>query len=317
MRLVFLGTPDFAVPCLRAVAAAGHDVRLVVTQPDRPKGRGLQLVASPVKAAAEALGISVFQPPKPNPSEAVETIRRADPEALIVVAYGAILKTALLTLAPRGAINVHASLLPRYRGMSPIHRALWDGEAETGVTTMQMDAGVDTGDILLMERTPIDPDEDCGRLHDRLAVLGAELLVRTIEGLEAGTVMRRPQEGPASYAGRIEKEHGVIDWSLSAARVHDHARAVTPWPGATTRLGGESITVKRTRVAAADPAPGSTQPPGEFLALVGDALRVSCGAGAVDLLDVRPAGRPTMTGAEFARGRRLEPGARFETTAGS
>lgn len=306
-----MGTPDFAVPCLRALVAGGHDVRLVLTQPDRPKGRGLQLVKSPVKEAALALGLPLFQPERPNRPDAVSEVSRTDPEALIVVAYGAILKAELLGLAPRGAINVHASLLPKYRGMSPIHRALWEGEAETGVTTMLMDAGVDTGDILLMGRTPIDPDETCGELHDRLAEMGADLLVRTLEDLAAGTVSPRPQEGSASYAGRMEKEHGVIDWSLSAADVHDHARAVTPWPGATTRLGGESITVKRTRVASGPAGPAGTAP-GTIVGPDGDALRVVCGSGQVHLLELRPAGRPTMTGAEFARGRRLAADAAFE-----
>lgn len=315
MRVVFMGTPDFSVPCLRALVAAGHTVSLVVTQPDRPKGRGLTLESSPVKRAALELGLPLFQPEKPNRPENVETVRAAAPDVLVVVAYGAILKEALLTLAPRGAVNVHASLLPKYRGMSPIHRAIWDGEPESGVTTMQMDAGVDTGDMLMKAAIPIDPNENCGELHDRLAALGADLLKRTLDGLAHGTVTAQPQSGAASYAGRIEKEHGLIDWSLPAVAVHNHARAVTPWPGATTRLAGEALVVKRTRVADLD-GPASGVPfagaPGTVLQISGPQLRVACGVGAVDLLELRPAGRPTMSGGDFARGRRLSPGARFE-----
>ena len=315
MRVVFMGTPEFSVPCLRALVAAGHVVPLVVTQPDRPKGRGLQFEPSPVKRAALELGLPVFQPDRPNLPGNVESVRVAAPDVLVVVAYGAILKEALLALAPRGAVNVHASLLPKYRGMSPIHRAIWDGEPESGVTTMQMDAGVDTGEMLLTAAIPIDPDETCGELHDRLAVLGADLLTRTLDGLAHGTITPRPQSGAASYAGRIEKEHGLIDWSLPAVAVHNHARAVTPWPGATTRLAGEALVVKRTRVADPHGASAATSvygAPGEVLALAGPALRVACGAGAVDLLELRPAGRPTMSGGDFARGRRLAPGARFD-----
>lgn len=308
MRVVFMGTPDFSVPCLRALVAAGHAVPLVVTQPDRPKGRGLTLEPSPVKRAAQELGLPVFQPDRPNRPENVETVRAAAPDVLVVVAYGAILKEALLTLAPRGAVNVHASLLPKYRGMSPIHRAIWDGEPETGVTTMQMDAGVDTGAELMKAAIPIHPDETCGELHDRLAALGADLLVRTLDGLAHGTVQAQPQQGQASYAGRIEKEHGLIDWSLPAVAVHNHARAVTPWPGATTRLAGEALVVKRTRVA----AEARVADPGTVLEVSGPVLRVACGIGALDLLELRPAGRPTMSGGDFARGRRLMPGARFD-----
>lgn len=326
MRIAFLGTPDFAVPCLTALGPAGHDVVLVVTQPDRPKGRGRHLESSPVKRAALERNLPVFQPEKPNRPENVAVLAEARPDILVVVAYGAILKSALLNLAPRGAVNVHASLLPRHRGMSPIHRAVWDGDAETGVTTMHMDEGVDTGDMILTERTPIGPDETAGQLHDRLALLGARLLVDTLAGLEAGTAPRTPQPTTgATYAGRLSKGDGLLDWRLPAHRLHAQARAVTPWPGATAHVRGEALQVVACRPAAGTDAPSenagagtsggvplTATPPGTILGIVGDALRVATGNGALDLLQVRPAGRATMSGAEFARGRRLAAGEAFD-----
>jgi methionyl-tRNA formyltransferase len=325
VRVAFLGTPDFAVPCLTALGPAGHDVVLVVTQPDRPKGRGRHLEPTPVKAAALERGYPVFQPEKPNRPENVAVVAEARPDVLVVVAYGAILKSALLSLAPKGAVNVHASLLPRHRGMSPIQRAVWDGDAETGVTTMYMDEGVDTGDMILMDRTPIGPDETAGELHDRLALLGARLLVDTLARLDAGTAPRVPQPADgATYAGRLTKGDGLLDWRLPAARLHAQARAVTPWPGATALFGGEPLLVVACRLAATEadassPAAGAAAPaaPGTFLGIVGDALRVATGDGALDLLRVRPAGRGTMSGAEYARGRRPADGAAFDLPGGS
>jgi len=306
-----MGTPDFSVPCLRSLAAADHDVRLVVTQPDRPKGRGLRLEPPPVKRAAAELGLPVFQPERVNRPESVERIRAANPEVLVVVAYGAILKEALLTLAPHGAVNVHASLLPRHRGMSPIQRAIWDGDAETGVTTMHMDAGVDTGDMILKAVTPIDANETGGELHDRLSRLGAELLVETLDRIAAGTAPRTKQEGEATYAARLDKKDGAIDWTLSAIDVHNHARALTPWPGATTSLEGEPIVVLKTRPDTSDPG----MEPGTIVAVEGDGIVVACGAGRVRLVEIRPAGRRTMSAGDYARGRRLVPGVLFDPPA--
>jgi methionyl-tRNA formyltransferase len=325
VRIAFLGTPDFAVPCLTALGPAGHDVVLVVTQPDRPKGRGRHLEPTPVKAAALERGYPVFQPEKPNRPENVAVVAETRPDLLVVVAYGAILKSALLSLAPKGAVNVHASLLPRHRGMSPIQRAVWDGDAETGVTTMYMDEGVDTGDMILTERTPIGPDETAGELHDRLALLGARLLVDTLARIDAGTAPRVPQPAEGvTYAGRLTKADGLLDWRLPAARLHAQARAVTPWPGATALLAGEPLLVVRCRPAEPEPEAESasakgTAPatPGTLLGIAGDALRVATGQGALDLVQVRPAGRATMTGAEFARGRRLAAGQAFDLPGGA
>jgi methionyl-tRNA formyltransferase len=310
MRVVFMGTPDFSVPCLVALVEAGHDVPLVVTQPDRPKGRGRSLQPTPVKQAALDRGLTVFQPERPNRDDAVAVIEAARPDVLVVVAYGAILKSRLLGLAPKGAVNVHASLLPRHRGMSPIHRAILDGDATTGITTMYMDEGVDTGDMILIEQTDIAPDETTGQLHDRLAVLGARLLVDTLAGIAAGTAPRTPQPSQgATYAGRIDKVDGVIDWSRPAAEVHNRIRAMTPAPGATGVVAGQPVLVAGSRVAEGSAAPGT------ILAVATGALRVATGSGAVDIHEIRPAGGRSMSAAAWARGRHIEPGARFEPAA--
>jgi methionyl-tRNA formyltransferase len=274
------------------------------------------------------------------------------PELIVVVAFGAILKPVLLTLAPLGAVNVHASLLPKYRGMSPIQRAIWDGETETGVTTIHMDAGVDTGDMILAEATPIAREETGGELHDRLSEIGARLLVETVDHLAAGDAPRRPQVGPASYAARLDKEDGYIDWTLEAEVVHNRARALIPWPGVTAFLSGAPVGIRRTaRVmgdeegpAAVNAAPGDEKGPAAVNAAMGDekgpaavnaapgargqrvapgtilgvaagALRVACGRGALDLLELRPAGKSTMSGADFAHGWRLKAGDRFDRPA--
>lgn len=328
MRVVFMGTPDFSVPCLAALVHAGHEVPLVVTQPDRPKGRGRQISPTPVKAAALERNLTVFQPERPNRPEAVAEIAAARPDVLVVVAYGAILKSTLLNLGSMGAINVHASLLPRHRGMSPIHRAILDGDVLTGVTTMQMDEGVDTGDMILTATTAIGADETSGQLHDRLSDIGARLLIDTLTQLENGTAPRTPQptEG-ATYAGRIEKSHGVIDWTRPAIEIHNRLRAMTPAPGATTILNGEALHLAGSRLVVDDDASahaltgldsvGTTGPdlaviPGTLLAITRDALRVATGDGLIDIHDIRPAGGKTMSGADFARGRGIAPGSRFE-----
>lgn len=321
MRVVFMGTPDFSVPCLAALVNAGHEVPLVVTQPDRPKGRGRQLAPTPVKAAALERNLKVCQPERPNRPEAVAEIAAARPDVLVVVAYGAILRSTLLKLAPMGAINVHASLLPRHRGMSPIHRAILDGDAMTGVTTMQMDEGVDTGDMILSETTTIGANETSGQLHDRLSDMGARLLIETLTQLEKGTAPRTPQpaEG-ATYAGRIEKSHGVIDWTRPAIEIHNRMRAMTPAPGATAILNGEALHLAGSRLVGDDDAvahaltgANSAATPGTILAITRDALRVATGEGTIDIHDIRPAGGKTMSGADYARGRGIAPGSRFET----
>jgi len=300
MKVVFFGTPEFAVPALAAVADR-FEVMLVVAQPDRPKGRGRTLAAPPVKEAALARGIVVLQVESPNAPAALSALRAIEPDLFVVVAYGAILSAELLAVPKHGAINLHASLLPRYRGASPIQAALLDGAAETGASTMWMDEGLDTGDVIAVSRLAIGPDETAGELSDRLAASGARLLADTIAAVEAGTATRTPQpaEG-ASVTKKIRKDAGRLDFTQPAARVHERARAMTPWPGALAEFAGEPVRFARTRLA-----PAGTGAAG---AVLGDGpsggLLVACGEGAIEVLRVVPAGRAEMDAQAWWRGLR-------------
>lgn len=309
MRIVFLGSGAFAVPSLRAVVAGGHEVAAVVTQPDREKGRGRALQPPPVKPAAEALGLRVLQPPRIRAPEAVEELRALRPELQVVVAYGQILPRAVIDLAPRGTVNVHSSLLPRYRGAAPIHWSIVDGAAETGVTTMMIDEGLDTGPILLLCATPIGAEETAPELEARLAVLGGRLLLETIEGLARGTLSPVPQDhAAATHARMLRKEDGRIDWSLPADVLARRVRGLQPWPGTTTRLAGRDLKVLRAR--AAGRAEGV---PGTVMAVDEGGLVVACGGGTLlRLLDVQPESRRPMPATAFAAGARVAPGARLD-----
>jgi methionyl-tRNA formyltransferase len=303
MRLAFLGTPTFAVPTLDALVAAGHDVAAVITQPDRPSGRGRQAAAPPVKLAALQHGLPVFQPERVRRPEAFEYLRALGTEAMVVVGYGQIIPQAAIDLAPLGIINVHASLLPKYRGAGPIQWAILNGEVRTGVTTMRIDAGLDTGEMLLRSETEIGPEENAVELGTRLASMGAELLVKTLAGLAAGSIVPQPQDSSqASYAPLLKKEDGQIDWRRSALEIHNLVRGLQPWPGAATSFRGRALHLWKTRPAAflhQHPEPGrlaSTRP-----------LMVSCGDGTLELLEVQVEGRKRMPAAEFANGQRLSP----------
>jgi len=311
MRIAFLGTPEFAVPSLEAVAGAGHEIAAVVCRPDRPSGRGLAAQQAPVARAARARGLPLLQPEKVNAPESVEALRATRPEILVVVAFGAILKPALLTLAPRGAANVHGSLLPAYRGAAPIARAIQAGESFTGITTMHLVEEMDAGDMILQRCAGIGPDETSGELSARLAAIGAELLVETLRRLERGDAPRIAQDASrATFAPRLEKEHGRIDWTLDAIALHNFIRAMAPWPGAATHAGGRSLAVRRARpldrLVRAGVAGGSILEVTRAGALV-----VQTGEGAIALEEVQPENRRAMTGAEFARGARLGPGGRL------
>src|SRR5579864_7451284 len=236
MRLVFLGTPAFAVPTLEALAAR-HDVVSVVTQPDRPKGRGQELSASPVKQTAQRLGLPVYQPERIRRPEAQAHIVSLSPEIMVVVGYGQIIPQSVIDIAPRGIVNVHASLLPKYRGAAPIQWAIVNGETHTGVTTMQINAGLDTGDILLARETEIGPEETAVELGERLSVMGAELLIETLDGLSHNVIRPRKQDDSlSSLAPILKKEDGEIDWKQPAAAIHNRVRGLVPWPGAQTRF---------------------------------------------------------------------------------
>ncbi|HEV2444818.1 MAG TPA: methionyl-tRNA formyltransferase [Candidatus Sulfopaludibacter sp.] len=300
MRLVFLGTPAFAVPTLERMAEAGHQVAAVVTQPDRPRGRGQQFAPPPVKEAALRLGLAVYQPERVRRPEAVEYLRGLGAEAMVVVGYGQIIPPSVIDLAPLGIINVHASLLPKYRGAGPIQWAIVNGETRTGVTTMRIDAGLDTGDMLLKRETEIGPEENAIELGRRLAAIGADLLVETLAGLAAGTIVAEKQDASqATYAPLLKKEDGLLDWSRPALSIHNRVRGLQPWPGAYTTFRGQPLHIWRTRVG-----PGATvRGPGSVAGI--RPLLIGCGEGAVELVEVQVEGRKRMPGADFANGQRL------------
>lgn len=306
MKLVFMGTPDFAVPCLTALQEAGHEIAAVFTQPDKPKGRGYALTPPPVKEKALSYGLPVYQPATVRDGEAEALLREIGPDAVAVVAYGKILPPALLEIPRYGCINVHASLLPRHRGASPIQWAIVCGDEKTGVTTMQMAEGMDTGDILEQVETPIDPDETAESLHDRLSHMGAKLLVQTLQDLEAGTVVpEKQEEALATKAPLIRKEMGQMDFAKTAGELHNLARGFYPWPGAYTSLGGKRLKVLETRLAAGDGAPG------EVLCAEGR-LTVACGGHtALELVRVQLEGKKPLTAADLLRGHPIPAGTRL------
>jgi len=300
MRLVFLGTPDFAVPSLEAVART-HDVVSVITQPDRPKGRSQALAAAPVKVAASLLHIPVYQPERIRKPEAHSHVAALRPEIMIVVGYGQIIPQSVIDIAPRGIINVHASLLPKYRGAAPIQWAIVNGETRTGVTTMQINAGLDTGDILLERDTEIGGEETALELGGRLAGMGAALLVETLDQLVRGTITPEKQDDAhATFAPILKKEDGAISWAQPAESIHNLARGLLPWPGAYTHFRGQLLHVWRATVE-----PGATAlVPGRVLP--GAGFRVACGNGSIlQLLEVQLEGRKRMTADAFANGHRL------------
>jgi len=309
VRLVFLGTGDFAVPSFEAVLLAGHEVLALITQPDREKGRGQRVKAPPIKPVAEGRGVRVLQPRRIREEAVVQALRDLRPEILLVVAYGQILPKAVLEIAPRGAVNVHASLLPRWRGAAPIQWAIASGDAETGVTTMLLDEGLDTGPLLLARGTAIGPDETASELSPRLAALGAELLVTTLRGLEDGSVVPLPQDGAKATLARIlTKEDGRLDWSLPAATLACRVRGFHPWPGAFAVFEGR--TLKMLRVRAEDAQDSNPHPPGTVLAIGENGVVVACADGSrLRLLEVQPESRKAMSAAAFAQGTRLRPGA--------
>jgi methionyl-tRNA formyltransferase len=302
MRIIFLGTPEFAVPTLDRIVAAGHTVSLVVTQPDRPKGRKQELIPSPVKNAADRHSIEVYQPERISRPEALAYLKEFSPDAMVVVGYGQIIPQSVIDLAPLGIVNVHASLLPELRGAAPIQWSIARGYKRTGVTTMRIDAGLDTGEILLQWETPIGPDETAPELSARLAEAGADLLVRTLADLCAGAIQPRPQDdSQATWAPILKKEDGRIDWTHPAQQIHDLIRGFQPWPGAHTSLRGQSLHLWRSQLV---PEEYKNLPPGALLQTHG--VYVVAGDGAVlELLEVQLEGRKKMPAEVFANGHRL------------
>ncbi|MDR1961621.1 MAG: methionyl-tRNA formyltransferase [Gracilibacteraceae bacterium] len=312
MRIVFMGTPEFAAVSLRRLTAAGHAIAGVFTQPDRPSGRGRQISRSAVKELAQVLGFEVFQPVRLKGKEELECLRLLRPEIIAVVAYGQILPPEVLNLPPGGCINLHASLLPFYRGAAPIQWALLNGESKTGVTTMRMDAGLDTGDILLQSECPILPGDDMGTLHDKLAAQGADLLAETLRRHEAGSLTAQPQADGATFAPRLRRKDERLDWTEDAANIVRRIRALRPWPGAYTEFRGESIKIWEAEARALEALPGRIGgAPGEISRVTEQSLLCAAGRGWVEIGILQPAGRGRMTGADFANGRRPVPGERF------
>lgn len=299
MRTVFLGTPAFAVPTLEAMVRAGHEVAAVVTQPDRPRGRGQSAAAPPVKEAAVRLGLPVYQPERVRRPEAVEYLRGLGAEVMVVVGYGQIIPQSVIDLAPLGIINVHASLLPKYRGAGPIQWSIINGETRTGVTTMRIDAGLDTGDMLLKAETEIGPEENAIELGKRLAMLGADLLVETLARLPR-IVPEKQDPDQATYAPLLKKEDGWIDWNQPAVSIHNRIRGLQPWPGAQTTFRGVLLHLWRSNT---EPRPSGSGFPGTIIKL--KPLLVETGEGVLELLEVQLEGRKRISAADFVNGQRI------------
>jgi methionyl-tRNA formyltransferase len=301
MNVIFMGTPQFAVPTLERVAGAGHRVMAVYTQPDRPRGRGQKETFSPVKEAALRLKLDVRQPERVRRPEVVAELQAARPDVMVVVGYGQIIPQSIIDIPAYGIVNVHASLLPKYRGAAPIQWAIARGETRTGVTTMMINAGLDTGDMLLKWATEIRPEETSVELGARMSVAGADLLVDTLRGLEAGTIEREPQdESQATLAPIIKKEDGLIDWSMPAASILNRMRAFVPWPGTYTFFRGQRFHIWRARTAAEAVDPG-------VLRVFGRRAIAGCGERtAIELIDVQLEGRKRMPAAAFLNGNPIQ-----------
>ena len=303
MRVVFMGTPDIAATCLKRIIADGFQVAAVYTQPDRPKGRGMKLVHSAVKEVALEHGLPVFQPENFREEETVQQLRELKPDVVAVVAYGQLLPQAVLDIPPKGCINIHASVLPKYRGSAPYQWAVLDGLKETGVSAMYLCKKMDAGDVIDVAKTPIGPDETAGELLDRLAVLGAGLLSKTLSALEQGAVSAAAQdESQVSYAPMLDKSMCPIDWNKTAQQVHDQVRGLNPWPVATAQLGGKRFKIYTTAVI----AESHDAQPGTVLGLTKTGLRVACGLDVIEIRVLQAEGGKRKAAPDYFRGHPLE-----------
>lgn len=303
IRTVFMGTPDFALATFAGLIAAGLDLVGVYTQPDRPKGRGKKMAAPPVKELALQHDIPVFQPRRLRDDQAVAELAELKPDLIVVVAYGQILPQSVLDLPKYGCINVHASLLPRHRGAAPINKVIIDGDEVAGVTTMMMDIGLDTGDMLVKRSLSIFPQETAGQLHDRLALLGREAMAETLARLCAGTLSREVQDDSLStYAGMMKKEDGCVDWTQDATTIHNLVRGLDPWPAAYTTLDGQTLKIADTRLCDGEGRPGT------ILRADADGVIVACGRGALRVNGLQLPGKKRLSAADFVRGRTLAIG---------
>lgn len=309
MKVVFMGTPDFAVETLREILLAGHEVAAVVTQPDKPKGRGKELSMSPVKEFAKANGLTVWQPLKARDEAFIGQIRQIAPDVIVVVAFGQILPDSILTMPKYGCVNVHASLLPKYRGASPIQWAVIDGEKESGVTTMLMDTGVDTGDMLLQKSVPLSEKETGGSLFDKLSVIGAKLLVETLKGLEEGTIERTPQNhNEATHTKKIEKSLGKLDFCRPAKELECLIRGLNPWPSAYTQFHGKMLKIWDADVVCGGFA---EYEPGQVVSVDKTCFIVKCGEDALAVKELQLEGKKRMDTSAFLLGFKVEAGERL------
>ena len=302
MRIVFMGTPEFSVPVLKALVAAGHEIAAVYCQPPRPAGRGKKDRPTPVHAAAEALGLKVRHPLSLKSPEAQADFAALKADVAVVVAYGLLLPQAVLDAPTRGCLNIHASLLPRWRGAAPIHRAIMAGDTQTGICIMQMEAGLDTGPVLLRQATDIGAEETTAQLHDRLSPMGAALIVEALDRLDRLTPEAQPVDG-VTYAHKIDKAEARIDWSAPASEVDRKIRGLSPFPGAWCLYGGERLKLLSSRLASGSGLPGE---------VLNDHLTVACGDGAVEILGLQKAGKAAQDRAVFLRGTPVKAGERFE-----
>lgn len=308
MRLIFMGTPDFSVPTLDALVAGGHEVVAVVTQPDKPKGRGKTVVMTPVKEKALQYGIPVYQPVKVREESFLEILRGLAPDAIVVTAFGQILSKALLEIPKYGCINVHASLLPMYRGSAPINWVIINGEEKTGITTMQMDAGIDTGDMLEKAEVVIEEKETAGSLHDKLSVLGGELILSTLKKLEEGSLQPQKQEGETYYAKMLDKSLGDIDWEMDAVSIERLVRGLSPWPSAYTLFDGKTLKIWDADVTEEE----SLEQPGTVFRVTKDSIYVQTGKGSLVIKEIQLQGKKRMDTASFLRGYSMQAGACFQ-----
>ncbi len=311
MKVLFLGTSEFALPSLKNLLGSSHEVLAVVTQPDRPKGRGQKLFPSAIKSLALAKNLPIFQPEKIRDPVSLEVLQSCRPELIVVVAYGQILSSSVFSIPPRGCVNVHASLLPQYRGAAPITWAILNGETRTGVSTMFLDAGMDTGPILLTAETPIEQEDTAGTLHDRLSRMGADLLRKTLDGLEKGQITPRSQDhSQATYAPKIDKEAGRINWDHPARELFNFLRAFDPWPGAFTFWKGRMLKLFRPRFPE-EMEKAVREAPGTITRVGAEELYIATSWGDLSVRELQLANRPRMGVAEFLRGHPLQAGVRL------
>ena len=303
MKIIFMGTPDFAAASLEALIASRHEIQAVVTQPDKPKGRKGELTPSPVKVIAKREGIKVYQPLKVRDEEFVKTLRAYNPDVMVVVAFGQIIPLSILKMPKYGCVNIHGSLLPKYRGAAPIQWAVLDGEKETGITTILMDEGIDTGDILLKKTIKIDADETSGSLFDKLMALGAKTILETLDELEKGNLTPTKQgESPTAYAKMLTKAMGLIDFTRSAKELDCFVRGMNPWPSAYTLLAGKTLKLWKVRVVEGGGEAGSV------IDIDKESFAIACGEGAIEVLEVQLEGKKRMSAGDFLKGSSLNIG---------